>query len=147
MEIVNLAAYKFTSIPDPDSWRPPVKARCQQLGVMGSILFSQEGVNLFVAAERPAIDEFVHYLRTDELFEGRFTDLIIKESVSEKQPHKRIVVRMKSEIITMKHPMVVHPLDEERLQSNRHNSKNGSTRVTTMREERLYCSILATILK
>ncbi len=79
---------------------------------MGSILFSPEGINLFVAAERPAIDEFVQYLRTDKMFEGRFTDLIIKESVSEKQPHKRIVVRMKSEIITMKHPMVVHPLDE-----------------------------------
>lgn len=79
---------------------------------MGSILFSPEGINLFVAAERPAIDAFIKYLRTDEMFEGRFADLIIKESISEKQPHKRIVVRMKSEIITMKHPMVVHPLDE-----------------------------------
>lgn len=112
MEIVNLAAYKFTSIPDPDSWRPAVKAYCQELGVMGSILFSPEGINLFVAAERPAIDAFIHYLRTDKMFAGRFADLIIKESISEKQPHKRIVVRLKSEIITMKHPMVVHPLDE-----------------------------------
>src|SRR5438105_4477202 len=112
MEIINLAAYKFTSIPDPDSWRPPVKARCQQLRVMGSILFSPEGINLFVAADREAIDAFIHYLRTDDMFEGRFADLIIKESVSEKQPHKRIVVRMKNEIITMKHQMIVHPLDE-----------------------------------
>lgn len=79
---------------------------------MGSILFSPEGINLFVAAELPAIYAFIHYLRTDKMFAGRFADLIIKESISEKQPHKRIVVRLKSEIITMKHPMVVHPLDE-----------------------------------
>lgn len=112
MEIVNLAAYKFVSIPDPNSWRPRVKARCQELGVMGSILFSPEGINLFVAGERTATDAFLHFLRTDEMFGGRFADIIVKESVSETQPHKRIVVRLKSEIITMKHPMVVQPTDE-----------------------------------
>ncbi|MFN8554406.1 MAG: sulfurtransferase [Candidatus Obscuribacterales bacterium] len=112
MEIVNLAAYKFVSIPDPNSWRPSVKARCQELGVMGSILFSPEGINLFVAGERAATDAFLYFLRTDEMFGGRFTDLIVKESVSNTQPHKRIVVRLKSEIITMKHPMVVQPTDQ-----------------------------------
>jgi UPF0176 protein len=112
MEIVNIAAYKFINIPDPDSWRARVKSRCQDLGVMGSILFSPEGINLFVAAGREAINSFIEFLRTDEMFEGRFSDLIIKESASEKQPHKRIVVRIKGEIITMKHPMMVNPLDE-----------------------------------
>jgi UPF0176 protein len=112
MQIINLAAYKFISIPDPDSWRPTVKSRCQQLGVMGSILFSPEGINFFVAGEREGIEAFIQFLRHDEMFEGRFADLVIKESVSERQPHKRIVVRMKSEIITMKHPMRIGPSDE-----------------------------------
>lgn len=112
MEIINLAAYKFTSIPDPNAWRPRVKARCQELGVMGSILFSPEGINLFVAAERAATDAFIEFLRRDEMFGGRFTDIIVKESVSDTQPHKRIVVRMKNEIITMKHPTIVQPGDE-----------------------------------
>ena len=112
MEIINLAAYKFTSIPDPNAWRPRVKARCQELGVMGSILFSPEGINLFVAGERAATDAFIEFLRRDEMFGGRFTDIIVKESVSDTQPHKRIVVRMKNEIITMKHPTIVQPSDE-----------------------------------
>lgn len=79
---------------------------------MGSILFSPEGINLFVAGNRSATDAFIQFLRTDDMFEGRFADIVVKESVSDNQPHKRIVVRLKSEIITMKHPMVVHPTDE-----------------------------------
>lgn len=112
MEIINLAAYKFVSIPDPNAWRPRVKARCQELGVMGSILFSPEGINLFVAGEQAATEAFLDFLRNDEMFGGRFSDIIVKKSVSETQPHKRIVVRMKNEIITMKHPTVVQPSDE-----------------------------------
>lgn len=79
---------------------------------MGSILFSPEGVNFFVAGERKAIDSFIAFIRNDKIFEGRFNDIIIKESVSDSQPHKRIVVRLKNEIITMKHQTIVKPSDD-----------------------------------
>lgn len=79
---------------------------------MGSILFSPEGVNLFVAGERSSIDAFIDFLKNDNMFGGCFSDIIVKESISNSQPHKRIVVRLKNEIITMKHPMIVSPSAE-----------------------------------
>ncbi|MBA4077444.1 MAG: sulfurtransferase, partial [Cyanobacteria bacterium PR.023] len=106
MEIVNIAAYKFVGIPDAASWRPIVKERCEQIGVMGNILLSQEGINLFVAGERGPVDQFLQYLKGDPFFAGRFSDIPVKESISDHQPFRRIVVRVKDEIITMKHPMI-----------------------------------------
>jgi len=109
MEIVNIAAYKFVGIADPDRWRPLIKAHCEQIGVMGNILLAEEGINLFVAAERQAVDRFLDYLRHDELFGGRFAAIPVKESLSDHQPFRRIVVRIKEEIITMRHPLKYLP--------------------------------------
>ncbi len=106
MEIVNIAAYKFVGVADPARWRPLIKAHCEQIGVMGNILLAHEGINLFVAGERSPVDKFLEYLRTDELFGGCFTNIPVKESLSDHQPFRRIVVRIKEEIITMKHPLV-----------------------------------------
>lgn len=107
MEISNIAAYKFVSVPEPALWRPLLKERCIQLELMGNILLAPEGINIFVAGERDKTSAFLDYLRNDPVFEGRFTDLVFKESMSERQPFKRIVVRQKKEIITMKHPTIV----------------------------------------
>jgi UPF0176 protein len=106
MQIVNIAAYKFIEIPKPADWRAVLKNRCEELGVMGSIILAPEGVNLFVAGERSSIDSFLHFLRHDELFGQRFTNIEVKKSLSEHQPFRRIVVHIKKEIITMKHPMI-----------------------------------------
>ncbi len=44
------------------------------------------------------------YIRTDALFGGRFANLQFKESLSAKQPFRRMLVKRKREIITMKSP-------------------------------------------
>jgi len=43
----------------------------------------------------------------EPVFEGRFANIDFKESISDHQPFKRMVVRLKKEIITMKHPTIV----------------------------------------
>lgn len=106
MEIVNIAAYKFIEIPDPSSWRPILKERAEQLGIMGNFILAREGVNFFIASERSSINAFLDFLRHDEVFEKRLSDIDIKESISDHQPYRRMVVRVKKEIITMKHPMI-----------------------------------------
>lgn len=106
MQIVNIAAYKFIEVPKPSDWRAALKGRCEELGVMGSIILAPEGINMFLAGERSSIDSFLNFLRHDNLFEKRFENIEVKESVSEHQPFRRIVVRLKKEIITMKHPMI-----------------------------------------
>lgn len=107
MKTVNIAAYKFAGIPEPDQWIAPLKERCVSLDLKGTILLAQEGINLFLAGSRESIDAFLQYLQNDEVFAGKFqSGLDIKESFSETQPFKKMVVRVANEIITMRHPTI-----------------------------------------
>ncbi|WGS50923.1 sulfurtransferase [Paraburkholderia sp. D15] len=106
MSIVNLAAYHFATIEDTAAWRPFVTDRCNALGLRGTVLLAPEGINLFVAGPREATDAFIDYIRHDPLFEGKFATLQFKESLSDKQPFTRMLVKLKREIITMKKPAI-----------------------------------------
>ena len=100
--IVNIAAYKFITFDDTEAQRPRFQAICAELELKGTILLSPEGINLFLAGARDGIDQFLSWLHSDP----RFTDIEVKESFSEKQPFNRMLVRLKREIITMKHPLI-----------------------------------------
>jgi UPF0176 protein len=104
MEIINIAAYRFVSVPDPGALRDPLRTICQELGLKGTILLATEGINLFLAGERDAIDRFLATLDQDERFSALFAHLTVKRSVSDEQPFRRMLVRVKQEIITMRHP-------------------------------------------
>ncbi|HWU97000.1 MAG TPA: sulfurtransferase [Oxalicibacterium sp.] len=99
---VNIAAYKFVSFDDTAEKRPAFLAKCNALALKGTILLSPEGINLFLAGSRAAIDDFLSWLRADR----RFSDLEVKESLSGEQPFNKMLVKLKREIITMKHPLI-----------------------------------------
>lgn len=108
MNFLNIAAYKFVEIPVQfhSAWRVALKEYCDNLNLKGTILLAPEGINLFIAGEREQISSFLNFLIHNPLFENRFSDLNIKESLSEKQPFNRMLVRLKKEIITMRHPAI-----------------------------------------
>lgn len=93
--IVNIAAYKFVELNELDRRRRELKLRCAELELRGTILLSGEGINLFVAGARASIDGLLELLRGD----WGLTDLEVKESVSDKQPFNRMLVKRKREII------------------------------------------------
>jgi UPF0176 protein len=99
---VNIAAYKFVTFEDIAEQRGQFRALCGELGLKGTILLSPEGINLFLAGLRAPIDRFLAFLRADP----RFADIEIKESYSDKQPFTKMLVKLKAEIITMKHPLI-----------------------------------------
>jgi UPF0176 protein len=99
---VNIAAYKFITFDDTVEKRPQFRALCEELDLKGTILLSPEGINLFLAGLREPIDKFLGWLRADQ----RFADLQVKESYSQKQPFTKMLVKLKREIITMKHPLI-----------------------------------------
>ncbi len=106
MNIVNIAAYQFVSLPSFADWRAPIRERCEALGLKGTVLLSPEGINLFLAGGRESVDGFLDWLRTDALFGACFHDLPVKESLSREQPFNRMLVKLKREIITMRHPTI-----------------------------------------
>jgi len=94
-QIVNIAAYKFLTLTDLPQRRQALRELSQQWDLKGTILLSPEGINLFLAGSRDAIDRFVTTLRS----ESQFEDLIVKESLNNYQPFNRLLVRIKKEII------------------------------------------------
>jgi UPF0176 protein len=106
MDIVNIAGYKFVALPDVHAWRAPLRLECVKLGLKGTVLLAPEGINLFLAGTEPSILSILSYLRTAELFAGAFSDLHVKTSSSARQPFRRMLVRIKKEIITMRHPTI-----------------------------------------
>lgn len=100
--VLNVSAYLFTRITDPDELRPVLSARAADGGLRGTILLAEEGINLFLAGEPSAVRGFVDELRTDP----RFTALATKESWSHGQPFRRMQVKVKREIIRMDRPTI-----------------------------------------
>ena len=94
---VNISAYKFVPIADPAAIKADLLPLCRSLDLKGTILVSLEGINMFVAGTRDAIDCYLEHLT----IYPDFDDLPIKESLSDHQPFSRMLVRLKKEIISM----------------------------------------------
>lgn len=101
-DILNLAAYKFITIDEPAALRPSFVAICKELDLKGTILLTPEGINLFLAGLPESAEVFLNWLRTD----SRFTDIVVKRSVSVTQPFNKMLIKLKPEIITMKMPLI-----------------------------------------
>lgn len=102
MPILNISAYRFVSLDDLPALRERMLAQCHALALKGTILLAPEGINLFLAGPREAIDIFMEWLRGDV----RFAGMQAKESLSDDAPFKRMRVRLKKEIITLRHPTI-----------------------------------------
>lgn len=100
--VLNISCYKFVPLPDCAALREDLLPKARALGLKGTVLLAHEGINLFVAGRTEAVREFVTHLRQDP----RLADLAPKESWSASQPFKKLLVKVKPEIIRMNHPTI-----------------------------------------
>lgn len=100
--ILNISAYKFVPLPDAADLRDILLARALKWQLKGTILLAEEGINLFLAAPSDAVRGFIAQLHED----ARFADIAPKESWSPTQPFKKMLVKVKREIIRMDHPTI-----------------------------------------
>lgn len=100
--ITNIAAYKFISIDDPEALRAAVRAQAEAAGLKGTVLLAHEGINLFLAGTDAAVGGMLAWLRED----ARFADIEAKFSVSAEVPFRKLLVKVKREIIRMDHPAI-----------------------------------------
>ncbi len=100
--ILNISAYKFVPLPDAPALRDTLHAGALALELKGTILLAGEGINLFLAGPAGTVRSFVAQLHQDP----RFTDIAPKESWSATQPFKKMLVKVKNEIIRMDHPAI-----------------------------------------
>jgi UPF0176 protein len=95
VNFVNISTYKFAPLGDLKSLRTKLKTRCKEWEIKGTILISTEGINLFVAGRQKNIERLLATFRRIPGLE----DLEPKKSESSHQPFRRMLVRVKKEII------------------------------------------------
>ena len=100
--IVNIAGYRFVALPDRDELRQPFRDICESLGLAGTVLLSHEGINFFLAGSQSAIDSYLEFLEQDQ----RLAGIPLKVSYSDTQPFRRMLVRLKTEIISLGRPEI-----------------------------------------
>ena len=95
--VVNLATYKFCSLDDLRTLRKRLQAATQKLGIRGTILLAHEGINLFVSGRGESIDALQALLESIEAIGV----LDCKRSPSDRHPYRRMLVKIKKEIIPL----------------------------------------------
>lgn len=96
MKVVSF--YRFCDIEDPKALCRFLQSFCDQLGLLGTILVADEGVNGTLAGGRAAIEAVFDSLNThltlSEPIEGRWTE-------AAEAPFRRMRARLKKEIVAL----------------------------------------------
>jgi UPF0176 protein len=98
-DVLNLAAYCFAPVDGLEELRADLKALCEESGVRGTILLAPEGINLWT---RSGVERLLERIRQIPGFEG-FRG---KESFSSRQPFRKLLVKIKKEIISFGRPEI-----------------------------------------
>jgi len=96
------AFYKFVQLTDLASLQDQIESCCRKNNVLGIVLLAQEGINSTIAGSREGVVKVLEFIRQD----SRFADLEWKESFANKQPFRKLRVRLKKEIVTMGIPEI-----------------------------------------
>lgn len=91
-----LSAYQFIALESLPLMRERLKVKATQLGLKGTVLLAEEGINFSLGGDTETIDAWCSYLAEDYSIDTLVTNRIAVESV----PFLRLRVRIRPEIIT-----------------------------------------------
>lgn len=98
MEYFVTSFYKFVHFDDPDSLKPLFKESCIAKDIVGTILLAHEGINGTIAGPQDKVEEFKKELQATPGLE----DLTFKDSACQKKPFRRMLVKVKTQIVRMR---------------------------------------------
>jgi UPF0176 protein len=96
--ILNIGGYRFVVLDDLVNLKQRLLTICQTLDLKGTVLLSPEGINISLAGSQEAITSFKEHLTNDV----RLQNMRFHESLSPKSPFKRLKIKIKKEIITLR---------------------------------------------
>jgi len=96
-EFIVCALYKFVHLPQYRELQRPLQAQMVENDVKGTLLLAEEGVNGTISGSRSGIDAVLAWMETIQ----EFSDISVKESLTNQLPFKRSKVKLKKEIVTM----------------------------------------------
>lgn len=93
------AFYRFSEVPDPAALKAELLEKAGPLGMKALIILATEGLNGTAAfPDAAARSRFQDWLR------GKFGDIDFKDSESDIAPFRRLVIKLRPEIVTLKRP-------------------------------------------
>lgn len=102
MPILNIAGYQFVQLDQLENLRHCLQESALHHQLKGTILLSEEGINLFLAGLENDILQFLDVMRSDAQLKSFKT----KNSWSSSQPFRKLLIKIKKEIIRMNHPTI-----------------------------------------
>ena len=102
MRFTVAALYHFTRIKDPVAKRYPLLSLCRSQGDRGTVLLATEGINGTIAGTPEGIASVIDHVKAWPEVES----LEVKYSFSDENSFKRLKVKIKNEIVTMRKPEI-----------------------------------------
>ncbi|WP_053365903.1 oxygen-dependent tRNA uridine(34) hydroxylase TrhO [Bacillus sp. FJAT-27245] len=93
-----LLYYKYVNIDNPEEFADQHLAFCKELGLKGRILVAEEGINGTVSGTVEQTDAYMKAMREDE----RFADMVFKIDEADGHAFKKMHVRPRSELVTLR---------------------------------------------
>lgn len=94
--IVISSFYKYVKIDNPEQFQKEHLEYCKKLEIKGKILVSSEGINGTISSDEDKIKKYEKRLNSLKFF----SSIKFKHTKSENHPFKKIIVRIRKEIVT-----------------------------------------------
>lgn len=107
MEYRVLLYYKYVPIEDPEQFAIDHLEFCKELGLLGRILVSEEGINGTVSGTVEQTEKYMQALREDPCF----ADTVFKVDEASGHAFKKMHVRHKKELVNLSLEDDVNPLE------------------------------------
>ena len=93
--IVNISGYRFVSLQNLETWQASLRNLCASFNLKGTIVVSEEGVNIMLAGTQDSIDGWIKCFHDI----SEFSALEFKFSQSESIPFKRLLIKIKAVLV------------------------------------------------
>lgn len=107
-EWVVLLYYKYVQIENAAKFAYDHLKLCKELGLKGRILVADNGINGTVGGPKEGTDKYMEIMHADP----NFKTMEFKTSTSSQSTFKKIFVRYRHELVTMKYPETLDPNKE-----------------------------------
>lgn len=102
-----LLYYKYVPIEDPEQFTKDELMYCKSIGLRGRILISSEGINGTVSGPKEVTKKYMDHMHSMD----KFSDLWFKIDEADDYAHKKMFVRHRDEIVSLKLEDDVDPLE------------------------------------
>ncbi|UHA73414.1 oxygen-dependent tRNA uridine(34) hydroxylase TrhO [Paenibacillus sp. 481] len=100
-----LLFYKYIPIPEAEAFAAEHLQYCKELGIKGRILIADEGINGTLSGTVEQTEQYMADMRNNPLF----ADMVYKIDESEGHAFKKLFVRYKKELVTLRYNKELNP--------------------------------------